>query len=167
MNIIDIKELSELKGFNTEQINRILMNSHTKNSIEKLMFKEFWEYYDCPIPIMFIKNGKYYITRNKQVIGVIEKMVNEQKMSFADISTLPKSYRGKKSRDWLLILAKIPEGKMWVPEKDEVNVSTLRKAIVELEENKKIATGQYTVTQRSEGKDNVKSYVLHNKLKKA
>lgn len=169
MNIKNISELPELKGFDLNTTALILQNlKHDREILENsnvsILFKEFWLICDCPIPIVFKYKGRYYITRDTSRFREVKNGMSEKKMAFADITALPKTNRGKQGKDYLAVLQKIPVGKMWIPEKDEVNASTIRKAIKELEEAKKVKKGEFEATQRTID-DVVKVYVLHNEVK--
>lgn len=167
MKITDISELPELLGFDMNKVKDFLERHKDDNDgldYSILKFKEFWLLCECPVPIVFKYKNRYFITRDKSRFGEVNKKMSEKKMEFAEISALPKTNRGKQGKDYLSILEKIPIGKMWIPAKDEVNASTIRKAITELEESKKVKKGEFTATQRTV-KDEVQVYVLHNQIK--
>jgi hypothetical protein len=174
LEIIDSKDVPKLLGFDTEQIKEFL-ERHKKDrdgldySILKtgefVKFKEFWLLCDSPIPVVFKYKHVFYITRDKtRIKGGEKEMPKEQKeivMEFVDNTEVPKANRGKVSKDWLSILSKIPVGKTWITESK--GISTLRKAIIELEKAKKIKVNEYITVQRTQN-GIVKGYVSHNKV---
>lgn len=161
MNIKDISELPKLMNPSEEFLKTYNPQSDSKEIL--IRFKEFWGICECPKPIIFIRNGVVFISRDKSRFRG-EKLTMSEEMQFEEIKTLPKPNRGKEAKDYLETLQKIPVGKMWIVDLKKYNISTLRKAIQDLETEGKIKKGEYTATQRTVDKK-VKAYVLHNAIK--
>lgn len=150
---------------NTEQIlKKLKAQREQENKIFEPDFKNFWLYCEMPIPVVFKYGNRYFITRDKSKIKDGEKLDKKDEMTFVDSATVPTATRGKKSKDWSAILSKIPIGKSWIPNEKNFGVSTLRKAITELEKAKKAKVGEFTVVQRTT-ENTTKTYVSHVAVK--
>lgn len=134
-----------------------------------LMFKEFWDLCDTPIPVAFKYKNAYFITRNKERISEVIRMSEYlrkssiEEMKFVELKTIPVKNAERGSKDWLSFLIKIPVEKAWTPKIK--GVQTIKAAINKLVKEKKLIEGQYTVCQRTVNKV-VTIYVANNGIPK-
>lgn len=160
INFVDIPESLTIYENLYKNLNR-KVHLNIRPDIIDLMFKEFWNLCDTPIPVIFKYKNAYFITRNKERVSEVIKMSEE--MKFVELKTIPVKGAGRGSKDWFSILVKIPVGKAWTPKIK--GVQTIREAINKLVKEKKLIEGQYSVCQRTVDKVTT-TYVSNNGIPK-